>query len=145
VPPRGPGGRLPHVALMPQWRQNYPNNRPPTRATAISEMGQNPPPVLQKISKEFAPRRQVAFWIYCPPISHDAATTKPPHEQYFCRTVTQKSQPREGFAATPSSSKTSISASECRTTRRVARRQWLGHGGDHSVDGQIQLMTVVQA
>jgi hypothetical protein len=25
---------------MPQWRQNYPNNRPPTRATAISEMGQ---------------------------------------------------------------------------------------------------------
>jgi hypothetical protein len=28
------------VALAPQWRQNYPNNRPPTRANAISEMGQ---------------------------------------------------------------------------------------------------------
>jgi hypothetical protein len=32
------------VALAPQWRQNYPNNRRPTRATAISEMGQNEPP-----------------------------------------------------------------------------------------------------
>jgi hypothetical protein len=29
------------LALMPRWRQNYPNNRPPTRATAISEMGQS--------------------------------------------------------------------------------------------------------
>jgi hypothetical protein len=39
------GGRtLPLVDLMPQWRQDYPNNRPPTRATAISDMGQNPPP-----------------------------------------------------------------------------------------------------
>jgi hypothetical protein len=28
------------VALVPQWRQGYPNNRPPTRATAISAMGQ---------------------------------------------------------------------------------------------------------
>jgi hypothetical protein len=47
VPCRGPGvialgrgnptRRLPLVALVPQWRQNYPNNRPPTRATAISE------------------------------------------------------------------------------------------------------------
>jgi hypothetical protein len=27
------------VALMPQWRQDYPNNRPPTPANAISEMG----------------------------------------------------------------------------------------------------------
>jgi hypothetical protein len=25
-----------------KWRQNYPNNRPPTRATAISEMGHKP-------------------------------------------------------------------------------------------------------
>jgi hypothetical protein len=32
----------PLVALAPQWRQNYPNNRPPTRAKAISEMGQKP-------------------------------------------------------------------------------------------------------
>jgi hypothetical protein len=46
--PGGPGRRLPLVALMPQWRQNFPNNRPPTRATAISEMGQNPPPAPQK-------------------------------------------------------------------------------------------------
>jgi hypothetical protein len=30
----------PLVALVPQWRQNYPNKRPPSRATAISEMGQ---------------------------------------------------------------------------------------------------------
>jgi hypothetical protein len=36
------------VALMPQWRQDYPNNRPPTRATAISAMGQNRPLALQK-------------------------------------------------------------------------------------------------
>jgi hypothetical protein len=35
----GPGHRLPLVALVPHWRQNYPNNPPPTRATAISEMG----------------------------------------------------------------------------------------------------------
>jgi hypothetical protein len=49
--PRGsPGHRLPLVALMPQWRQDYSNNRPPTRATAISAMGQNPPPALQKRS-----------------------------------------------------------------------------------------------
>jgi hypothetical protein len=31
---------LPLVALAPQWRQNYPKNRPPRRATTISEMGQ---------------------------------------------------------------------------------------------------------
>src|SRR5215470_1443643 len=30
----------PLVALAPQRRQNYPNDRPPTRAKAISEMGQ---------------------------------------------------------------------------------------------------------
>jgi hypothetical protein len=30
------------VALMLQWRQDRPNNRPPTRATAISEMGHLP-------------------------------------------------------------------------------------------------------
>ena len=30
----------PLVAPAPQWRRNYPNNRPPTRAKAISEMGQ---------------------------------------------------------------------------------------------------------
>jgi hypothetical protein len=35
--------RLPLVALMPQWRQDYPNKRPPTWATAISEMGHNLP------------------------------------------------------------------------------------------------------
>jgi hypothetical protein len=28
------------VALVPHRRENYPNNPPPTRATAISEMGQ---------------------------------------------------------------------------------------------------------
>jgi hypothetical protein len=32
------------VALMPQWRQNYLNNRPPTRSTAISAMGHEQPP-----------------------------------------------------------------------------------------------------
>src|SRR5271168_5177433 len=42
----GTGCRL--VALMPQWRQDCPNNRSPTRATAISEMGQEPPTALQK-------------------------------------------------------------------------------------------------
>jgi hypothetical protein len=30
--------------LMPQWRQDCPNNRPPTRANAISEMGQTTRP-----------------------------------------------------------------------------------------------------
>jgi hypothetical protein len=38
------------VALMPQWRQNHPNNRPPTRATAISGVGQLRPLALQKKS-----------------------------------------------------------------------------------------------
>jgi hypothetical protein len=37
-PARDPGQRLPLVALVP-WRQDYLNNRPPTRATAISAMG----------------------------------------------------------------------------------------------------------
>jgi hypothetical protein len=47
--PRGsPGHRLPLVALMPRWRQEYPNNRPPTRATAISAVGQKETPALQK-------------------------------------------------------------------------------------------------
>jgi hypothetical protein len=27
------------VALVPQWRQDYPDNRPPRRATVDSEMG----------------------------------------------------------------------------------------------------------
>jgi hypothetical protein len=36
------------VALMPQWRQDFPNSRPPTRTTAISAMGQNRPLALQK-------------------------------------------------------------------------------------------------
>jgi hypothetical protein len=31
------------VALVLQWWQDYPNKRPPTRATAISEMGQSQP------------------------------------------------------------------------------------------------------
>jgi hypothetical protein len=42
----------PLVALAPQWRQNYPNNRPPTPANAISEMGHFLPPALQKKSEE---------------------------------------------------------------------------------------------
>jgi hypothetical protein len=48
----GPGHRLPLVALMPQWRQNYPNNRPPTRATAISAMGHNRPPIPLSEARE---------------------------------------------------------------------------------------------
>jgi hypothetical protein len=51
-----PGRRLPLLALMPQWRQDYPNKRPPTWATAISEMGQEPPPALQKRSGDLPPR-----------------------------------------------------------------------------------------
>jgi hypothetical protein len=48
VAPAGdPGHSLPLVALELQWRQDYPNKRPPTRATAISEMGQLRPPALQ--------------------------------------------------------------------------------------------------
>jgi hypothetical protein len=54
-PPANPGAFLgiapssgQRVALMPQWRQDYPNNRPPTPANAISEMGQEPPNALQK-------------------------------------------------------------------------------------------------
>jgi hypothetical protein len=42
-----PGHRLPHVALVLQWRQDHPNKLPPTWATAISEMGQNLPPALR--------------------------------------------------------------------------------------------------
>ena len=41
VIPRETWDRAP-VALMPQWRQDHPNKRPPTWATAISEMGQKP-------------------------------------------------------------------------------------------------------
>src|SRR5580693_9848674 len=35
-----PRHSLPLVALMPQWRQDHPNNRPPTWATVISTVGQ---------------------------------------------------------------------------------------------------------
>jgi hypothetical protein len=45
---RDPGHSLPLVALVPQWRQDHPNKRPPTRATAISAVGHEPPPALQK-------------------------------------------------------------------------------------------------
>jgi hypothetical protein len=49
IAPRGsPGHSLPLAALVLPWRQNYPNNRPPTRARAISAMGQNLPSALQK-------------------------------------------------------------------------------------------------
>jgi hypothetical protein len=34
--------------MVPQWRQDYLNNRPPTQATGISEMGHKQPPALQK-------------------------------------------------------------------------------------------------
>jgi hypothetical protein len=56
APRGGPGHRLALVALMPQWRQDYPNNRPPTWATVISAVGQNRPPALQKNRTTFAPR-----------------------------------------------------------------------------------------
>jgi hypothetical protein len=36
------------VALVPQWRQDHPNNRPPVRAAVDSEMGHEPPLALQK-------------------------------------------------------------------------------------------------
>jgi hypothetical protein len=36
------------LALVLQWRQDYPNKRPPTRATAISAMGHLLPPAPQK-------------------------------------------------------------------------------------------------
>jgi hypothetical protein len=39
LPCADPGRMLPLVALVLQWRQDYPNNRPPTWATAISAMG----------------------------------------------------------------------------------------------------------
>jgi hypothetical protein len=43
------GHRLPLVALMPQWRQDYPHDRPPTWATAISAVGQvrTPQPLFE--------------------------------------------------------------------------------------------------
>jgi hypothetical protein len=53
---RTEGHRLPLLALIPQWRQDSPNNRPPTRATAISAMGHNPPAALQKGRRKLAPR-----------------------------------------------------------------------------------------
>jgi hypothetical protein len=61
-PAADPGRRLPLVALVLQWRQDYPNNRPPTRATAISAVGHNPPPAMQKISKEFRPAARRALF-----------------------------------------------------------------------------------
>jgi hypothetical protein len=48
-PKRGnPTRKSPLVALVPQWRQNYPNNRPPTRAAAISEMGHRTNPLARE-------------------------------------------------------------------------------------------------
>jgi len=58
APRGGPGHRLPLVALMPQWRQDYPNYRPPTRATAISEMGHNRP--WTRVETVCVPLRQPA-------------------------------------------------------------------------------------
>jgi hypothetical protein len=37
------------VALMPQWRQDYPDDRPPAWATAISAVGQLRPPALRNM------------------------------------------------------------------------------------------------
>ena len=42
---KSPRSMLLLVALGPRWRQEYPNNRPPTRANAISEMGQRTKPL----------------------------------------------------------------------------------------------------
>jgi hypothetical protein len=39
---------------MPQWRQDYPNNRPPTWATLISAVGQKPPPGFATAMEELA-------------------------------------------------------------------------------------------
>jgi hypothetical protein len=39
APRGGPGRRLPHVALVLQWRQDYSNNRPPRRAAVGSDSG----------------------------------------------------------------------------------------------------------
>jgi hypothetical protein len=57
-----PCGGFPLVALMPQWRQDDPNNRPPTRATAISEMGQDLPPALQKRSGDSCSEARQKWW-----------------------------------------------------------------------------------
>jgi hypothetical protein len=43
------GRRLPHVALVLQWRRDYPNKLPPKLAAVASEMGK-PPLALQKRS-----------------------------------------------------------------------------------------------
>jgi hypothetical protein len=63
-----PGHRLPLMALVPQWRQDHPNKRPPTRATAISAVGQKPPLALQKRSGDLrCTARHVALTaIGCP-------------------------------------------------------------------------------
>jgi hypothetical protein len=44
--------RLPLVALALQWWRNYPYNRPPAWATAISEMGQLRPPTPLSEARE---------------------------------------------------------------------------------------------
>jgi hypothetical protein len=39
-PPYSPGHRLPLVALVPQWRQTYLDNRPTAPEAVAPEMGQ---------------------------------------------------------------------------------------------------------
>jgi hypothetical protein len=48
--------KLPLVAPMPQWRQDYPDDRPPTWATAISAVGQNPTNAPQQTAPWFEVR-----------------------------------------------------------------------------------------
>jgi hypothetical protein len=45
------------VALVLQWRQDYPNKLPPKLAAVASEMGHNLPPALQKnfVGQEIVP------------------------------------------------------------------------------------------
>jgi hypothetical protein len=51
----GPGPRLALVAPMPQWRQDYPNNRPPNSGDRYLGCGPKLPPVLQKKIMGLAP------------------------------------------------------------------------------------------
>jgi hypothetical protein len=48
IAPRGsPRHRLPLVALMPQWRQNYPNNRTQRPKAMTAEMGHRTKPLAR--------------------------------------------------------------------------------------------------
>ena len=76
---RFPGHRLMLVTRGPQWRQDFPNNRPPTRAIAISQWAKTCRPRCKKGRGKLTPQRDAtrshapqAAVAYCPYSGSDA-------------------------------------------------------------------------